>query len=279
MKRDYQRLDWFTFGKQLLTTGDLDPLYIVLNKANMPFTKLCNWLMAYWCFYSTGGACYIVDYAADKHYSLYESMVFYNLAINPILPRGHERRHFRGHAASKSIYGLQAAGKPEDIICGWVRPSLDFGSIAARIQQLYLFGPWIAWKICDMLERVMGYPINFNEATLDIYSEPVKGAALIKHGEQGHDISDEDLTAVVDSMKVIYQDFKVPPLYDRSVNVQEVETILCKYKAHINGFYPLWNDTIEIIESLEYFNRTSSTAIQLLPIAQNILSKEVSLNG
>ena len=37
-----------------------------------------------------------------------------------------------------------------------------------------------------------------------------------------------------------------PPLYDRPIGLQEVETVLCKWKSHLNGHYPLYNDTDEI---------------------------------
>lgn len=35
------------------------------------------------------------------------------------------------------------------------------------------------------------------------------------------------------------------------MNIQEVETVLCKWKSHMNGHYPLWNDIREINGGLE----------------------------
>jgi hypothetical protein len=42
-----------------------------------------------------------------------------------------------------------------------------------------------------------------------------------------------------------------PPARDRLVNVQECETVLCKYKSHINGHYPPGKDTLEVLHGLK----------------------------
>ena len=35
------------------------------------------------------------------------------------------------------------------------------------------------------------------------------------------------------------------------MNIQEVETVLCKWKSHMNGHYPLWNDIHDVNTGLE----------------------------
>ncbi len=41
-----------------------------------------------------------------------------------------------------------------------------------------------------------------------------------------------------------------PPHYDRNVNIQEIETICCKYKAHTKGHYAIGHDWEAIAKSL-----------------------------
>ena len=47
-----------------------------------------------------------------------------------------------------------------------------------------------------------------------------------------------------------FQDLLAPPFYDRPVNIQEVETVLCKFKAHYKHHYPMGNDSYHIRQAL-----------------------------
>ena len=44
------------------------------------------------------------------------------------------------------------------------------------------------------------------------------------------------------------------------MNVQEVETILCKWKSHMGGHYPLGNDLHEIREGMTPWTENCFTA-------------------
>ena len=48
-----------------------------------------------------------------------------------------------------------------------------------------------------------------------------------------------------------------PPEFDRLIDVQETETILCKWKSYLGGHYEIGKDTREIEERL----KTSKTRI------------------
>jgi hypothetical protein len=45
-------------------------------------------------------------------------------------------------------------------------------------------------------------------------------------------------------------DLRAPPRYERPINIQEVETILCKWKSHLSGHYELGKDIIEVRHGL-----------------------------
>ena len=49
-------------------------------------------------------------------------------------------------------------------------------------------------------------------------------------------------------------------MYERPVGLQEVETILCKWKSHMNGHYPLNNDIMEIRHGLKDWLPVSALA-------------------
>jgi hypothetical protein len=55
-----------------------------------------------------------------------------------------------------------------------------------------------------------------------------------------------------------------PPTMDRNIGLQELETILCKWKSHQNGHYPLDNDLVEIRHGAEPWLEHSELAREFL---------------
>jgi hypothetical protein len=230
------------FGDDLLTTYDLDPLYPMLVYAELDDKTMSRWLLAYWCYYSAGTASFITE---QKNF--YKAM---RMCIDRGYPRGHERRHFRGDAAVRGINGLQAFGSPEKVV-EYMINGKTFQEIARSVQSFPQFGPWIAWKVADMTERILQRPVDFSDAELGVYRDPVKGAALIWYGDQRHDIELDALHKTVELSLDMFGHHMAPPYLDRPVNIQEIETILCKYKSHYNGHYPMGNDSYEIAHGLK----------------------------
>jgi hypothetical protein len=235
-------LSWDQFGGILLDTYDLDPLYVILASTSWPEKFMYKWLLGYWIFYSAGVAS-----------RLAESKDFYAEAIKGDLehwPRGHERRHMRGQNIIDTMIELERFGEPEKVV-GYMIDGTDFQSIGKRVKAFHGFGPWISWKIADMAERVLQQSVDFSNAEIAVYSDPVKGAALIGFGDQGYNINANEVHQVFDMMEHKMRMHKAPPYQDRFVNIQEIETIACKYKSHCNGHYPPGLDTEDIYHGLD----------------------------
>jgi hypothetical protein len=260
-------LSWQKFGAALLDTGDLDPIYIMLYKAKLEPSLLKRWLLAYWCFYNSATATRIA-----------EGRDFWQqcqLAYDEKWPRGAERRHFRGETCLKSLESLRKFGPPEFIV-DYLATSRTYAEVEQKVGMFYGFGPWITWKIADMLERVLAVPVDFSNTSLNIYSEPRKGAALIKYSDANAELSDSDMEEVLLDMQLEFHDYTAPPRYDRALNIQEFETCLCKSKSHFNRHYPVGKDIKEIRESLEKMPERSDI-IELLLKA--LPPTPVSLSG
>jgi hypothetical protein len=153
---------------------------------------------------------------------------------------------------------------------------LDF--IMAEAQRNVGFGPWISFKIADMLERVKEIPITFNNGVAFMFDEPAKAADLVWEQTVARVANLEpDLTAIADGAKkrltptnfhniVVelleeeFASYRAPPRGDRPINIQEIETVLCKYKAHINGHYEVGKDIKEIRHGLEPWLAVSDVA-------------------
>lgn len=249
------------FGRELLRTGDLDPVYVALHGAQLDRPTLARFCIAYWCFYHVGLAAAMAEIKSPKKY--WEAMMKaavnegFDLDSRKPFPRGGERRHYRGAQAVASMASLislypkgaeQAVegfiGAPQGYACH------TYKSVAAAVQKHRGFGEWIAFKIADMSERVLGYDTDFSDCHLGIYKDPRQGAALSRFGRWDHPITDEEVKDEFATIVKALKSFKAPPSYDRPVNIQEAETVACKAKSHAKGRYPLGKDTLEIRHGL-----------------------------
>lgn len=253
----------YDFGRELIKTRDLDPVYVVLHEADWTIPKLCNWLLAYFCFYHCGTASWIAEgpYWDRLHAA----------AASKDYPRASERRHFRGKAALLAVEELINSGQdPHNIIYRMTaggNPPLD--EIMERVKRLRGFGNWIAFKVADMLERLNLCSVQFTKFDIyNIYDSPAEGAALMwqYHGASqeygGHD--SVEMWAYHSLMGSSIGRLKAPPRYERTINAQEVETILCKFKSHLNGHYEVGKDIAEVKHHLERFKE--------VPMAQELLA-------
>lgn len=239
------KLDYKGFGSLLLETEDLDPVYTMIAGATLDSKTLFRWHLAYWCFYHTGVAARIAEspnYWEEMHKAYYEKW-----------PRGVERRYFRGEKCLRAMEELEsmASGEPERLVEHW-GSGKTFDGVAERVKKAPLFGPWIAFKVADMAERTLGFDVDFNDCHLGIYRDPLQGAALIRHGDWKAPITVNELYDVISEMEDYFvPKFHAPPCFSRRVNIQEMETILCKYKSHFKGHYPPGKDTIEVRAMME----------------------------
>lgn len=285
------------FGKELLRTGDLDPVYVALNKAHLDQAMLERLCLAYWCFYHLGLAAKLAEIKNPKKY--WEAMMA--AAVNEgdpkPYPRGSERRHYRGAQAVASMaslislypkgatYAVDGFIKPEPMR-GMIdnNPRFTYNSVAASAQAHRGFGEWIAFKIADMSERVLGYATDFSDCHLGIYKDPRQGAAVAYisaglHVEMSppangyeypweYPITDAQLKVTVDHYVKVFRKFNAPGGTPRPVNVQEVETIFCKYKSHLKGHYPMGKDTREIHHGLTGWGDLAQELQRALPAVQ-----------
>lgn len=271
-----KRMSIIDFGNALLSSGDLDPIYIMLWRAKLPQKTLDRWLIAYWCLYHSGAASKLAEMPKERFWD-----GLYVAAVNDGLrwPRGAERRHWRGANAVKSADDLRRRfpDDPAEMVAyiagsrSYAWPT--FAEVSARAREFVGFGPWIAFKVADMLDRVAGLKVDFSGADLAMYSEPVEGAKMYwKVQNPGWEPSSDALirhSVVYDiSRELIYTfglNHKAPPDYKRAVNIQEIETILCKWKSHMGGHYPPGKDTAELFHVLDGWGDLAEHLKQFVP--------------
>jgi hypothetical protein len=238
-----------TFGRALLTTGDLDPVYIALEP--LKEAERFRTVLAYSCLYHLGAAGYLAESTGSRFWDGLEAAAKNE---NRDWPRGSERRHWRGKAAVACAGWLRANyEKPEQVIYSWYNGahSNRFEHVAEQIKRTPAFGPWVSFKLADIMERCLDLPVDFSDCNLGFYKKPRAGAALLATGDAASRIDGATLTGVVEALlKGLGPRLKAPPDRKRNIGIAEAETILCKYKSHCNGHYPLGKDTREVAEAL-----------------------------
>lgn len=245
------------FGRVLISSRDLDPIYVMLHRADLDPDTLKRWMLAYWCYYSAGVASFIAE-SPDFWNSMWR-------AHNEKWPRGAERRHFRGEVSLKALSCLRSTEATPEQIVDHMTGAPDLAGIINRVQEFSGFGPWIAWKIADMAERVLHLPVDFSQANLGMYRDPVMGAALVLTGDEHYPITPDELQGVVDNMTHEFSNYSAPPYYDRPINVQEIETCLCKYKSYRHGHYPPGKDTKEVYHAMKGWGPLASRLRKYMP--------------
>ncbi len=292
MSRNYKRLPIELFGRQLILSGDIDPIYIALVGSKLPEDQVARWLIAYWCFYHAGVACYMSEFEGSAFWVQMTHAAFNDVEqratpTNPPgrWPRGHERRHFRAAIACSSVCELaqRYLARPEEMVevimgVGFAHraPALPFQAVSARAQVHRGFGPWIGFKIADMIDRCLGVPVTFDNGHVYMFKDPEEAA--LKLWRLKSNLPDgakpKDKPAVLAQVTAYlvheFRDLPAPPFADRPVNIQEVETVLCKWKSHMNGHYPINNDITEIREGLYPWTvpcQTARTFLAAMPEA------------
>lgn len=258
-------LSVWDFGQQLLDTNDLDPIYCMLWEAKLPRETLLKWLLSYWCHYHSGTASWTVDQDC-----FWDALMA--VAGSKEYPRCPERRHFRGQNAIKSVLDLQKQTVKERL-----DPITNGTEIAANdlmkyVQQWVGFGPWIAFKAADMIERLGLAKVRFDVNNITLFDSPREGAELMYLKYGNHKIKPTNVVSwSIKQLLYFFQGRLAPPRYERPINVQEAETILCKWKSHCNGHYQPGEDIESLRKTLRHY-KDSPTSKRLLAVTTNLWS-------
>ena len=125
----------------------------------------------------------------------------------------------------------------------------------------------------DMLERLGIREVNFDDGAMFLFKSPREGAELLWSIERGEEVATKETKqqyAVDQILNHHLGTYLTPPRFERSINVQEAETILCKWKSYMGGRYKVGEDVESCRESLHKFPR-SKTAQQLLKVGRDSL--------
>lgn len=238
------------WGRQLILTNDHDPLYVGLTRWGVRGARLRRFMVAYWCCYSVGASWHISQHSGSRFWDTLETAAA-NMEPSPLggrWPRAHERRHWRGQKCVESVWALRSRFRhPEEAVIS-LEAARSLGEVN-RLMDWPQFGPWIAFKAADMLERVLGAAVTFPEEVITLYKDPREGAEMAREA-LGLATTQDVVTEMLDAYSgVIAPGFSQDSA--RLCNIQEVETVLCKWKSARKGNYWIGLDTRDHRAELE----------------------------
>lgn len=258
MSRTYERLPCAEFGRRLLEIGDLDPLYIGLYGMRA-HRELPPFLLSYWCFYHIGAASHMADQHRRSLKAYWETMRIAAQNEEPTphgtrWPRAAERRHFRGKKCVDAIVRIQREFIMPAHFVETLRAS-KAAEVVGLAKKRPMFGDWSAFKIADMMERTIGHPVSFDEADVLMFDAPRQGALMLCERELEDETRGlpeiERIRTALAHLKSELGGITAPGGPARPLGIQEFETILCKWKSHLNGHYPIGKDIRELRQHLE----------------------------
>jgi len=248
--------DIFQFGEELVTTGDLDPIYMLLQGSGWDRPRRAQWSVAYWLFYHAGVACQLAEVDPKDFWLIARG-------ICPTAPRGTERRHFRGQFALDVIDRLWSQYDTPQLAVdhlmlgalnrvGGPKGTVYAHHVRAEVEAWHGFGKWISFKVADMMDAVLDFPVSFHGHEEQLFDSPRDQAKLLYQEWFPDEPLHPRATEMVIKRMRVNGLGRLSPGHapHRKLDVQEYETILCKWKSHLSGSYPSGFDTREIMHRL-----------------------------
>lgn len=227
---------FYEFARWQVSSADNDPVYPVLRSV---LDTLCiersspealQFVLLYVAYYDLTSALYCWLAVDGWHgQDLPDDLAG--------LPTGIERRglrtpdRMRRHLASIAGHldsGLWPRRNGEPPRAAWRRTFAD-------LQSPEFNGRWAAYKTSELLQKVLGWPLEPTDAGHEHSTGPLHGLLLLDPGLKGATVA--QLDDVTEDLRASVED-----RLERSVDVAEVETLLCDWHSLVDGRYYVGHD-------------------------------------
>lgn len=229
-------LSFKQFSKHLIVSGDLDPDYIFINnvceKLNWNQKQKSEWIALKSIIYdSIGELEFLLDnknfenvkYGTERRKHKRNSLIFY----------GAIKETSREHGGFYEYF----MSLPENA-----------EKAMKELQKVKGVGPWASWKIIDLVSCCLGKKFDFKNLDFRMaYEYPVRGMLLLNGVDEQiyRKIDDNMYKKCLNKVYELLGDclkLKAPPQRKRKINLQEIETCLCKYHSYYHGHYYVGHD-------------------------------------
>jgi len=246
--------DLFRFGRHLVSSRDIDPLYPVLHDIHR--TQGMEPQQALWHSFL-----YVAWYHLPSAMAAYECSPLPGRwlvrHLDASWPTGIERRNNRGGRVADHIRSFLEATRRTQL-WDWFSDGLDMESFTPegriqnwrilneRLQTIHGNGRWAAYKHLEVLRRVHNFPVWAPDMGNQFSSGPREGLAMLYGDIEGQT---SRVIAKLDRQGVDLQ--RRLAKHGLVVDIEELETILCNWKSLVKGKYYVGHDIDELQEQCE----------------------------
>lgn len=243
--------DWRKFASQMFALEDADPGYMLLHRAKLSKAQKLRYVLAWCTFYNPGLAARASDFQGPDFYRFLRD-------VYPTAKRASERRHFRGQAGLNALASWEAKyPKPEAMIEACF--GATYMQVRNNMQPMAQMGDYFYWKLADIQDTVLNMPVDFTGCERYMPKVPKQGAQMIGDLENTFDLV-ETMTEI--TQYVEHVDY--PIKQDRTLALQEAETVCCVFKQHVVGDYKFGFRSAKAFKRLDGMRAETKTASKLL---------------
>lgn len=229
------------FSYRLIKSQDIDPDYVFLREIleNEPIFNKIIWIIHKVFIYDT----------ASEYQHLMRAVPISELKY------GTERNKNKNRTAKQLPYFLDKFDLS--------KMPREYTEARKYLKEFPGIGDWASWKFCDLLERVADIEIDFSKVDFRAaYEYPLRGLCrvnneqdtfvneLIKNDNLYHHFMYNAQCFLGDDVLGL----TAPPKPGRTINIQEIETCLCKFHSYLGGHYHIGKDTEHLFMRLKHEN-------------------------
>lgn len=251
--------DWpqfVEFAREHIASGDIDPVYPVLKHLirNDPPEAAHGRVFAYLSYYSLASSESALAAGLHDWWKFSEGREVARSYHR--YPTGVERRALRGgYNMARHLESL--ADTVELYGCSWRRwlrrgvienqPLLSWERMRVVATEPWGNGRWASYKTCEVLWKVLDYPLQATDMGNEFSSGPREGLAMVLgSAPQGNT---RDAVRKVDHVAEHLR-ARLEEELGHALGIEELETILCDWKSVRKGKYYVGHDIDMMLEGL-----------------------------
>jgi hypothetical protein len=217
------------FSNEIIRTNDIDPDYVFLIN-------------------------YKKEFGIDKTFELFKKkLLIYNLHSELLytdkLITRNEIKFGNERNKSKNYFQTWESNLNKvDFKILYKFHGVDYLIFRENFKKLKGMGDWACWKAADILEKVFGIVMKYDDMTfLNAYEFPLKGLLMINGSEEKISLY-KDKRLFIDHLKHAKQlaSQVKPNNYFNANNILELETLLCKYHSYAHKHYKPNDDVTKV---------------------------------